>query len=383
MQWLAVGLFIVMDGALLYIIIARPRPSAFAPWLLYLGAYPFFIWHGATIFIGLLLLISTIIKAPFQLFGALLRRLKPIGKRLEIIRSSPRYRTFNSSRRVFIRQSMYGLTAASFGSSAYGALIGRTKHEITDVLVPVKNLPPELSGFTIALVSDIHSGLNMMKSEMDEYVTIVNSLGCELVLVTGDFVNSQTEEVYPFAEAFSNLKAPQGVFGVMGNHDYFAPRPDIVAREVNDCGVRLLLNENVIVHKNGKSFYLIGIDDVGNPKRADAAMDIALAATSLKIPKLMMIHRPYFLEQVAERNIDFVMSGHTHGGQVVLAKFGNTTIAPAALASRYIWGKYTIGKTLMYVNRGIGTVGLPIRLNCPPEITKITLITEMNAGGRS
>ncbi len=383
MQWLAAGLFIVMNSALLYLMLFRPRVTEFPTWFWYAGVYPFFLWQGATIFIGLILLISTIIKAPFQLFGALLNRLKPVRQKVELIRSSPTYRTFNSSRRAFIRQSMYGLTAASFGTTAYGMMVGKSEHEVTDVVFPVKNLPHELNGFTIAMVSDVHSGINMTKKEMDEYVNITNSLQCDLILVTGDFVNNQTAEVYPFAESFSNLRAPHGVYGVMGNHDYFAPQPEIVAREVDACGIKLLLNDKVVIQKNGGSLYLIGVDDVGNPKRAAAAMDIAIGSAPLKIPKLMMIHRPYFLEQVAERNIDLVLSGHTHGGQVVLGRFGETTIAPASLASRYVWGKYKIGNTHMYVNRGIGTVGLPIRINCAPEITKITLVPEMNAGSRS
>ncbi|MEO8168702.1 MAG: metallophosphoesterase, partial [bacterium] len=210
-----------------------------------------------------------------------------------------------------------------------------------------------------------------------------NSLQCDLILVTGDFVNNQTAEVYPFAESFSNLRAPHGVFGVMGNHDYFAQQPEIVAKEVDACGIKLLVNDKTIIQKNGGSLYLIGVDDVGNPKRAAAAIDIAIGSAPLDIPRLMMIHRPYFLEQVAERNIDLVLSGHTHGGQVVLGRFGDTTIAPAALASPYVWGKYKIGGTQMYVNRGIGTVGLPIRINCAPEITRITLIPEMKTDNRS
>ncbi len=380
---MAAGLFVVMNAALLYVMIMRPRVTEFSPWFWYLGVYPFFLWHGATVFIGLILLISTIVKAPCQLMASLLKRLKPVRQKVELIRSSPSYRTFNSSRRAFIRQSMYGLTAASFGTTAYGMMIGKSDHEVIDVVFPVKNLSPELNRFTIAMVSDIHSGINMSKKEMDEYVTVINSLSCDLILVTGDFVNNQTAEVYPFAEAFSNLRAPHGVYGVMGNHDYFAPQPDIVAKEVDGCGIKLLLNDKTIIQKNGSSLYLIGVDDVGNPKRAAAAMDIAIGSAPLKIPKLMMIHRPYFLEQVAERNIDLVLSGHTHGGQVVLGKFGDTTIAPASFASRYVWGKYRIGDTHMYVNRGIGTVGLPIRINCAPEITRITLVPEQNIGNHS
>jgi predicted MPP superfamily phosphohydrolase len=88
---------------------------------------------------------------------------------------------------------------------------------------------------------------------------------------------------------------------------------------------------------------------------------------------ILLCHRPYYFPQAAERSIDLVLSGHTHGGQVVFGQVGDAILTPAALASRYVWGEYRIGKASMYVSRGIGTVGVPIRINCPPEITLLTL----------
>lgn len=376
LQWLLAGVFIVFNLALLYVVIIRPRPSELSTWFVYLAAYPFFIWHGSTLFIGFVVLISMLLKLPFQLAGAGLKLVKPVKEKIALLHAQPTYQKFDASRRVFLRRGMYGLTAASFGASAYGMFVEKHGHEITEVFFPIRNLPQQLHGFTIAMISDIHSSINMRKPEMDEYVKIVNSLQCDLILVTGDFVNSLTEEVYPFAEAFSNLSAQHGVYGVMGNHDFFAPEPEIVAKEVDASGVRLLRNDKILINKNGGELYLLGVDDVGTPKRAEEKIKVAMRSTALPIPKILMIHRPYFLQQAADKDIDLVLSGHTHGGQVVLAKFGRAIIAPASLASRYVWGKYSIGNTQMYVNRGIGTVGLPIRLNCPPEITKITLIPQ-------
>lgn len=366
-------LFAVMNIALLYVMIVRPRPSEMSQLVLFFAAYPFFIWHGSTLFIGLVLLIGYLLRSPFKIFSAMLKRFKPVRTRVEALHAKPAYQTFNASRRIFIRRSMYGLTAASFGASAYGMFIEKKQYELTKARYRIKNLPPQFEGFSIALISDIHSSINMTKPEMTKYVHVVNALQCDMVLVTGDFVNSLTEEVYPFAEAFSELHAPCGVFGVMGNHDFFAPNPELVAKEIDACGIKLLRNDKVMISKDGGSFYLIGVDDVGRFERAAKAIATATGYAPLQIPKLLMIHRPYFLQQAADAGIDLVFSGHTHGGQVVLAQFGKVTIAPASLASRYVWGNYSIGSTQMYVNRGIGTVGLPIRLNCPPEITKITL----------
>jgi uncharacterized protein len=372
--WLAAGIFLAMNIALLYVTLFRPRPSEYTNLIFTVGAYPFFIWHGATFFIGFVLLISLIAKAPLRILVGILNRFSRTRTTLTTFQAKPAYQSFDASRRTFIRRGMYGVTAASFGASAYGMLVEKKSHEVTEAEFRLKNLPLQLHGFTIALMSDIHSSLNMTKPEMDTYVKITNSLQCDLILVTGDFVNSATEEVYPFAEAFSELHAPKGVFGVMGNHDFFAPQPEIVAKEVDGCGVKLLRNDKVLIDKNGGSFYLIGVDDVGRPETASAKLRTAIGHAPLSIPRILMIHRPYFLQQAATQNIDLALSGHTHGGQVVLAQLGDIRIAPASLVSRYVWGKYRIGNTQMYVNRGIGTVGLPIRLNCPPEITKITLL---------
>jgi predicted MPP superfamily phosphohydrolase len=145
---------------------------------------------------------------------------------------------------------------------------------------------------------------------------------------------------------------------------------------VDACGVKLLRDDRLKISRGAGSFYLLGVDDVANPRRAAERFASVLDGASSSIPTVLMVHRPYFLQQAAEQGIDLVLSGHTHGGQVVLANFGRLVIAPASLASRYVWGTYTVGKTQMYVNRGIGTVGLPLRINCPPEITRITLLAD-------
>lgn len=222
-------------------------------------------------------------------------------------------------------------------------------------------------------MSDIHSSVYMTRADMALFVEQMNALKTDLILVTGDFVNSMVEEVYPFAEAFSELSAPHGVYGVLGNHDFFTRNVDLVARRIDDAGLKLLRNDGVMIGNKDGRFHLLGVDDVGRPERAAEAMEKALASAMVEAPKILMCHRPYFLRQASDKNIDLVLSGHTHGGQVSLGTFGQTILAPASFASPYVWGKYRLNNTHMYVNRGIGTVGLPIRINCPPEITVVRL----------
>jgi uncharacterized protein len=365
--------FVLFNGALLAVLIMRPRTLEFPQWFMLGGVFPFFIWQAATLFIGLVIFLLAIVKFPFQAMLRIAKAVPFAREKLAAIQSHQSFEHFDASRRVFLRRSMYGLTAVSFAGTAYGLIHEKTAHDLTSAEFGIRNLPQEMDGLTIALISDIHSSIFMTKPEMDKYVQLTNSLEADLIVVPGDFVNSQTEEVYPFAEAFSNLKAPYGVYGVMGNHDFYAPNAELVAKEVDACGVKLLRNEQVVIQKKGGSLCLLGIDDVGRPQRATDMIEEAMGTTRNGMPKILLCHRPYFLPQAAEKSIDLVLSGHTHGGQIVLGQFGDTVIAPASLASPYVWGKYRMGETHMYVSRGIGTVGLPIRINCPPEITKITL----------
>jgi predicted MPP superfamily phosphohydrolase len=371
--WLAALPFVVYNAAFVILTVFRPALPEIPAWFKYAGAYPFFVWHGATFFIALVVIISAVISSPIRLTAW-------------AVRCIARWRTAHApavtvsqpsaaalTRRTFLRRSMYGLTAVSFAGSSYGVVFGRTRAEINRTDIHIANLPSALEGLTIGLISDIHSSAFMPKDDMERYVEAMNRLGTDIIAVTGDFVNSRLEEVYPFAEAFSALRAPLGVFGVLGNHDFFTRQVDKVARVVDDCGVKLLRNDNLTIAKGDGRLILAGIDDVGRGVDATAAMQAALRTAASGVPRILLCHRPYFLPEAAQNDVQLMLSGHTHGGQVSLGSVAGTTIAPAALASSYIWGNYAEQDTQMYVSRGIGTVGLPIRINCPPELTVIRL----------
>ncbi|HCV43371.1 MAG TPA: hypothetical protein DGH68_07790 [Bacteroidetes bacterium] len=342
------------------------------PWYVQYGWYPFFLWHGGCFFIGVILLISKIIKSPFSLSLWLAKRISPTKEKLITLQSSPAFQSFDASRRKFLQRGMYGLTAVSFGGTAYGMLLEKNECELTSVEFAFPHLPEQLDGFTIALASDVHSSPYMLKEDMDRYAQLVNSLNADMIVMPGDFVTSNHSEVFAFAEAFNILRAPYGVYGVLGNHDYYSG-PDDVAKHVDDCGINLLRNDKVLIEKDGGKFYLLGVDDVGMQNSAAIKLDEAIGSAPLAVPRILLCHRPYYVKAASEKNVDLILSGHTHGGQVVLGRFGDVVIAPSRLASRYVWGKYRHENTHMYVSRGIGTVGLPVRINCPPEITKITL----------
>jgi len=252
-------------------------------------------------------------------------------------------------------------------------IVGRNSCDVNEQEIRIPGLPPAFNGFSIGLVTDIHSSIYMTKEEMDEYVRRLNDLGTDVIAVGGDIVNSSVDEVYPFAEAFSKLKAPMGIFGVLGNHDFYSGKVETVARMANEAGVQMLRDEGVILRKNGTALHIVGIDDVASPVLATTKLKKAIGNVPKNTTRVLLNHRPYFFKHAASQNVDLMLSGHTHGGQLVFGRFGNTLFTPAALASTYVAGHYQQGTAQMYVSRGIGTVAVPVRINCPPELTRIVL----------
>ncbi|MBS4027665.1 MAG: metallophosphoesterase [Ignavibacteriales bacterium] len=365
-------LFIGMNIPLFFISFYRPPSTEIYPFVLYGVYYPVFLWHGTLVILFLVSRILKLFELPFRFSFWFGRNIPSINNKILALESKPTYQLFNVSRRKFLQNGMISLAGVSFAGTAYGAFV-RDDYEITNQIIAIKNLPPQFQNFTISLMSDIHSSVFMPKSDMQKYVAAVNELKSDVIFVTGDFVNSQVEEVYPFAEAFVDLNAQYGVYGCLGNHDFFS-NVEIVAKEVEQCGIKLLRDETTRIQKNGENIFLLGVDDFGKKETAEQRFSKLVSKTEMDIPKILLCHRPYFFEQAKNNNIDLTLSGHTHGGQVVFAKFGQTAITPALVASPYIWGLYKNENAQMYVSRGIGTVAIPIRINCPPEITKITLV---------
>ena len=298
-------------------------------WFVYGGVYPFYIWHFSCFILFLLIMLGKIFKLSFLSLPWLLKKFNRSKHLLDIITTHPQYDEFDRRRRMFIRYCGIVIAGATITASTYGAF-RRNQYELTSIQIPIQNLPDQFSGTTITLISDIHSSIFMEKEEMQRYADIVNELQSDIIAVTGDFVNSMVEEVYPFAEAFSSLRAPLGVYGVLGNHDYYTRQVETIAKEVDNCGIKLLRNTHVPIQKGNQKLYLLGIDDIGSNTDASQLFDIARTGIEPNNPTVMFCHRPYFFRQAARRNFDLVLSGHTHGGQIVFIKTSSGVIAPAA-----------------------------------------------------
>jgi predicted MPP superfamily phosphohydrolase len=290
------------------------------------------------------------------------------------------------TRRRFLRTAALAATGYVASSATLSAMRATDDYRLERAVIRIPGLPDELKGTTIAMVSDIHSSVFMSREEMENYVKLVNALKADMIFVPGDFVNSKLREIYPFCEAFTGLSAPFGVYGVTGNHDYYSGDIETIAREVNDCGIRLLRNENLSIEKGGKKLWLMGVDDsdiydvknyLQTGKGVRRVVENITHGIGEDEKKILLCHKPYPFEEYSRIGIDLMVSGHTHGGQVVIAQLDNINLSFAAMASKYVAGLYKARSNpnaQMYVTRGIGTVGIPLRLNCPPEITHITLV---------
>ena len=287
------------------------------------------------------------------------------------------------------------LAIVSFVAMWWGALVTRNDIEVTRLTVKFENLPKSFDDYKIVHISDIHAGTwGTDTAFLSNMVDTVNALNPDLVLFTGDIVNRNTKEIYPFVNALSRLKAKQGVYSVLGNHDYgdymdwsLAIEKERNNRELidvqNKMGWRMLNNEHCWVRKDNDSIAIIGVENWGEPPFSVYG-NLRKAYSNLNDEnfKVLLTHNPeHWKREVSEiSNIDLSLSGHTHGMQFVL-QFGDWKWSPAEWKYKEGGGLYTKknpeGKELkLYVNIGLGEVALPFRLGATPEVTLITLKRE-------
>lgn len=257
--------------------------------------------------------------------------------------------------------------------------------EITNNELWFSNLPDSFDMVRIAVLSDIHSSPFMEKNDVSYLVQRVNSLKADVIVLPGDFINNQKREIYPCVEALSDLRAPMGCYAITGNHDYFDSSINVVCNELEQIGVKVLRNQSLNLKKDNQSIIMLGLDDPYLNSVGKYLLDgfthekeLESMIKGVDFDKdfiLMLGHRPYRFDEYAQLGVDCMIAGHTHGGQIVLADFGSTNLSFPAISTPYVKGKYqsNVSEAQLYVTRGVGSVGIPIRINCPPEIALLTL----------
>jgi hypothetical protein len=280
--------------------------------------------------------------------------------------------------RLLTRRQFLSLSGMSvIGLALYAGEIARHELDIAQRTIVIPGLPESFKGFRIVQVSDIHFKEFTEASFVELVVHEVNALKPDLVALTGDFVSygpfarhRSIGWAYECGELLTRIQCPQR-YAVLGNHDCIVN--EAAAKDaITSHGIPVLSNEAVPLERDGKRIWLAGITDAleGHP-RPDFEKAIPETARRDDERVILLAHEPDILPTVAKYNVDLMLSGHTHGGQVRIPLLPPMMLPP--LGVKYVEGHFQLGRTQLYVNRGIGAVTLPFRFNCPPEITVLTL----------
>jgi predicted MPP superfamily phosphohydrolase len=325
---------------------------------------------------------------------------------------------FDASRRTLFRYAAFLAGSVPFLAATYGFAAGRLQYTVSRVDVPVANLPPELDGLRIAQLSDIHIGDYMPPREIARAVAMANELSPDISFVTGDFVSSEGDPLDACIGELAKLRAPLGVWGCNGNHEIYAGVEDEAERLFQLHGMRLLRARSEVIEYKGGRFNLIGVDYqrdhmVSGERTGPMLAEIAHLVRR-DMPNILLSHNPNSFPRAAELGIELSLAGHTHGGQIKF-EIVDHSVTPARLISPFVAGLYRremqvsgvrsqvsgkahdadsrpltadssrltadgspliaseTAKAALYVNRGLGTFGFPVRLGVPPEITLLTL----------
>lgn len=277
-----------------------------------------------------------------------------------------------STRREFLRAAAVAGAVAIAGNAA---LLEPNLPRIVrqDFFLP--RLPPQLDRFTIALLGDFHYDPYFSIHPLRAAIRMVNGLHPDLIVLVGDFVSAQqfadgkkaALAAEPCAHLLRQTIAPHGLWAVLGNHDEDTD-PEFVTRALQAENIQVLANQSAPIERDGGRIWLAGVNDVLS---GTADLTTALRGIPAHEAVILLAHEPDFADEVSRFPVDLQLSGHSHGGQVRIPLLPPLYLPE--MAKKYVWGSYQVGALNLYTNAGLGTVTVPVRLNCPPEITLLTL----------
>jgi uncharacterized protein len=310
------------------------------------------------------------------------------------------------SRRYFFRAATALAGATPFLGAMYGFAAERLNYQIRRVTIPMANLPDALAGLQIVQISDIHLSGYMTRADVRRAIDMANDLGADLAVVTGDFITGASDPLAECIEEIRRLRAPLGVWGCNGNHEIYAKAEDAAQELFAQAGMTLLRQESAKLSFRDAQFNLIGVDyqrDRSPNGQKVQVLPYLAPLVRRDMPNILLSHNPNTFNRAAELGIELSLAGHTHGGQIQVEILDHR-LSPARFITDYIAGTYyrplampaanrralkdvnysasnefpvsshaQPPLSVLYVNRGLGTVGAPVRLGVPPEITLITL----------
>jgi predicted MPP superfamily phosphohydrolase len=347
------GLFALLFAALILPRVVGVRESTVFAW-------PGYLWFALAAY----LMLTLLVLEPVRLA---LRGWTRRPARTDTAEPAPPSSEVN--RRLFLART--GAAAAGVASVSLvgvGAATALGPPELLTVPVRLRRLDPAFKGFRIAVVSDIHLGPLAGRGHTERIVRMVNESEPDLVAIVGDLVDGTVAELGGAAEPLRDLAARDGAFFVTGNHEYFVDDPSEWLRELERLGVHPLRNEHTAIRRAGAAFDLAGVNDIAGESHSDAPdFDRALAGVDAARPTVLLAHQPVQVTEAAARGVDLQLSGHTHGGQMWPFHYAVRAAQPA------LAGLSTIDGTQLYVTRGAGFWGPPVRIGAPPDITVLTL----------
>lgn len=356
-RWILTTILIAL-AMLLVATLMGPRVLGLAESAWY--AWPGYLWFGLAVYLFLTLAVLEPIRLTLR---AWIKRKPP---------QEPESPTAALNRRVFIaRASAVAAGAASVGLVGVGAATALGSPDLLQVPVRLRKLDAAFNGFRIAVVSDIHLGPLTGRAHTERIVGMINDAAPDLVAIVGDVVDGTVEELGPAAEPLRDLHSREGTFFVTGNHEYFVDDPLSWLRELERLGVHPLRNENTAIRRGAAAFDLAGVNDIAGESHSDAPdFDRALSGRDSSRPTILLAHQPVLVEQAAAHGVDLQLSGHTHGGQMWPFHY------IVRLAQPSLAGLSAVDDTQLYVTRGAGFWGPPVRIGAPPDITVLSLQSE-------
>lgn len=260
---------------------------------------------------------------------------------------------------------------------SYGIRIEPTWLELNQLDVPVAGLPAAFTGFRIVQLTDLHCSRHITSAYLDEAIGLAQDQSADLAVLTGDFIHKGFKHIDRVAESLGRLRAPAGVFAVLGNHDFsirnalgirrYRHLHHAVAEALTARGIVVLRNESIRLERGGAGLYLTGVEDLWS---RSCDVERAMSGLCPRTPRVVLAHNPQTVERLAGHRCDLMLSGHTHGGQVNLPGIGRPTLTRRA--KRFAAGLYYYNDTYLYVNKGVG-FGIRFRYGVRPEVAVATL----------
>ncbi|MFG6193366.1 metallophosphoesterase [Nonomuraea sp. JJY05] len=369
LTWVVVGLTVLVVATF-----AATRMD-FGHWL----AWPGYVWLALMFY---LIVFLVVLEAPRALAALVLRRVSRKAVTLEAAPvpvpamagapapPEPAPVVAPISRRLFLGRTTAAIAGVgALGTVGYGMTSALGDPVIERVKVALPKLDSRLSGLRFAVVSDIHLGPLTGRGHTERIVRMINGLEADVVAIVGDLVDGSVAQLGPLAQPLKNLESRYGAYFVTGNHEYFAPSGPLEwIEELDQLGVRSLRNERVEIRHQGAVLDLAGVNDLNGVSAGDGPdFDKALGGRDTGRSTVLLAHQPVQVDQAASHGVDLQLSGHTHGGQI--APF-NLVVG---LQQPVVSGLATVGGVQVYVTRGAGFWGPPVRVGAPPEITLLEL----------